>query len=80
MSAPDPERAPPGLQKVLVVGAGLIGTSIGLALRQRFVDVALQDNDPGRLALAQELARTVDYLPVDPGGARRAATLLAEMF
>jgi pimeloyl-ACP methyl ester carboxylesterase len=30
-------------------------------------------------ALAQELARTVDYLPVDPGGAQRAATLLAEM-
>jgi prephenate dehydrogenase len=54
-AAPDPERAPPGLQKVLVVGAGLIGTSIGLALRQRFVDVALDDNAPGRLALAQEL-------------------------
>jgi prephenate dehydrogenase len=40
---------------VLIVGAGLIGTSIGLALRQRFVDVALEDRAPGRLALATEL-------------------------
>ena len=28
---------------VLVVGAGLLGTSIGLALRARGVDVALSD-------------------------------------
>lgn len=44
-----------GLHRVLIVGAGLIGTSIGLALRQRFVDVALEDRAPGRLALATEL-------------------------
>jgi hypothetical protein len=31
------------------------------------------------VALAQEIARTVDYLPVDPRGAHRAAVLLAEM-
>ena len=47
---------------MLIVGAGLIGTSIGLALRQRGVDVSLQDHAPGRLALAGEL------------GAGRAAT------
>jgi prephenate dehydrogenase len=48
----------PGLDRihrVLIVGAGLIGTSIGLALRQHFVDVALEDRAPGRLALAAEL-------------------------
>jgi predicted glycosyltransferase len=31
------------------------------------------------VALAQELGRTLAYLPVDPRGAQRAATLLAEM-
>jgi prephenate dehydrogenase len=40
---------------VLIVGAGLIGTSIGLALRQRGVDVVLQDTASGRLALAAGL-------------------------
>ena len=43
------------IRRVLIVGAGLIGTSIGLALRQRFVDVVLEDRAPGRLALATEL-------------------------
>jgi prephenate dehydrogenase len=43
------------LRSVLVVGSGLIGTSIGLALREAGVDVALQDADPGRVALAVEL-------------------------
>lgn len=45
----------PALASVLVVGSGLIGTSIGLALRQVGVDVALEDSAPGRLALAVEL-------------------------
>jgi prephenate dehydrogenase len=49
----DPSAA--GIRRVLIVGAGLIGTSIGLALRQRFIDVALEDRAPGRLALATEL-------------------------
>jgi prephenate dehydrogenase len=44
-----------GIHRVLIVGAGLIGTSIGLALRQRFVEVALEDRAAGRLALATEL-------------------------
>jgi prephenate dehydrogenase len=43
------------LKSVLIVGSGLIGTSIGLALREVGVDVALEDRDPGRLALAVEL-------------------------
>jgi prephenate dehydrogenase len=49
------EQADPAVHRVLIVGAGLIGTSIGLALRQRGIDVALQDTAPGRLALATGL-------------------------
>jgi prephenate dehydrogenase len=51
----DTESGADGIRRVLIVGAGLIGTSIGLALRQRSVDVALEDRAPGRLALATEL-------------------------
>jgi prephenate dehydrogenase len=47
------------LDRVLVIGAGLIGTSIGLALRQRAIEVYLQDTAPGRLALAMELGAGV---------------------
>ena len=39
-------------EPVLIVGAGLIGTSIGLALRARDVDVRLSDHDPANLAAA----------------------------
>jgi prephenate dehydrogenase len=49
------EHADPAVHRVLIVGAGLIGTSIGLALRQRGVDVVLQDTASGRLALAAGL-------------------------
>jgi UDP-N-acetylglucosamine:LPS N-acetylglucosamine transferase len=31
------------------------------------------------LAIAEEIGRPVDYLPVDPGGAARAAAALAEL-
>ena len=41
-------------EPVLIVGAGLIGTSIGLALRAREVDVRLTDHDPANLAAAVE--------------------------
>jgi prephenate dehydrogenase len=40
---------------VLVVGSGLIGTSVGLALRSRGVVVHLSDAEPGRAALAADL-------------------------
>jgi len=42
------------LRRVLVVGTGLIGTSVGLALRRRGVDVLLRDIDARRLAEAGE--------------------------
>lgn len=45
----------PGLRSVLVVGSGLIGTSIGLALSELGIDVALEDTAQGRLALAVEM-------------------------
>lgn len=47
---------------VRIVGTGLLGASIGLALRERGVDVVLADTSPSALALA------VDY------GAGRAST------
>jgi len=40
---------------VLVVGAGLLGTSIALALRRRGVDVALRDVNPENLRIASGL-------------------------
>lgn len=45
----------PSLLSVLVVGAGLIGTSVGLALRRAGVDVYLSDRDAGAAALAADL-------------------------
>jgi prephenate dehydrogenase len=61
------------LRRVLIVGAGLIGTSVGLALRERRVDVVLQDTAPGRLALAAELGAgrpwPVQAVPGEPPGA-----------
>jgi prephenate dehydrogenase len=42
-------------RRVTVVGAGLIGTSIALALRAREVDVTLSDPDPASLRLACDL-------------------------
>ncbi|CAN5372315.1 hypothetical protein BH11ACT5_BH11ACT5_16280 [soil metagenome] len=54
-----PERRVTG--PVRIVGAGLLGTSIGLALREHGVDVILDDASPSSLDLA------IDY-----GAGRRA--------
>ncbi|MCY9783014.1 prephenate dehydrogenase [Nocardiopsis sp. EMB25] len=45
----------PVVRRVTVVGTGLIGTSVALALRARDVDVALSDPDPDTLRLACDL-------------------------
>ena len=45
------------LTQVRIVGAGLIGTSIALALNSRGVAVELVDNDPTAAALANDLAK-----------------------
>jgi prephenate dehydrogenase len=42
-------------QPVLIVGTGLVGTSVGLALRQHGVDVHLTDHDADHLAAAVEM-------------------------
>jgi prephenate dehydrogenase len=55
---------PPVAGPVLVVGAGLLGTSIGLALRRREVDVALRDVNAEHLRLATGLgAANLDAAP-----------------
>jgi prephenate dehydrogenase len=48
----DPDE---GLSRVLVVGAGLMGASVGLALRAHGIDAYLADRDEAAAALAQDL-------------------------
>ncbi|RFS85858.1 prephenate dehydrogenase [Actinomadura spongiicola] len=43
------------MRRVVVVGTGLIGTSIALAMRERGAEVLLTDRDAGALRLAVEL-------------------------
>ncbi|HTU72428.1 MAG TPA: prephenate dehydrogenase [Trebonia sp.] len=43
------------VERILVVGAGLIGTSVGLALRERGHQVWLSDRDPATARLASDL-------------------------
>ncbi len=54
------------LSRVRVVGTGLIGTSVGLALRARGVDVTLCDPSPTALALAADLGAGRIGAPGDP--------------
>jgi prephenate dehydrogenase len=49
---------------VLVVGAGLLGTSIGLALRRRGVEVLLHDVDPKNVTIASSVGAGVDAATV----------------
>src|SRR4051795_13152050 len=52
---------------VLVVGAGLLGTSIGLALRRAGLDVAVRDISPENERIAAALgAANVEADGVDP--------------
>lgn len=58
---------PRGPYSVLVVGAGLIGSSVGLALRARGATVHFLDRDPTALRLAVELGAGVAGAPdTDP--------------
>jgi prephenate dehydrogenase len=50
----DDERYP-GVRRVRIVGVGLIGTSVGLALRRTGIDVLLADHDHDRVRLATAL-------------------------
>jgi threonine dehydrogenase-like Zn-dependent dehydrogenase len=50
-----PETGPGGLGSAVVIGTGLIGTSIALALCEQGVTVWLTDHDPAAARLAAEL-------------------------
>ncbi|MGP4029214.1 prephenate dehydrogenase [Actinomadura sp. 3N407] len=50
-----PRRARLALKRITVIGTGLIGTSIALAMRQAGAEVLLIDRDPAAARLAAEL-------------------------
>ncbi|GAA3083399.1 prephenate dehydrogenase [Streptosporangium carneum] len=60
-----------GLESVLVVGTGLIGTSVALALREHGVTVYLSDRDAAAVRLARELGAGIEWSAGDgaDGGA-----------
>ena len=54
-AAPSPSAHPDAVEgPVLVIGTGLIGASVALALRRAGVDVLLSDPDPENLRIARE--------------------------
>ncbi|MGA8245998.1 MAG: FAD-dependent monooxygenase, partial [Nocardioides sp.] len=59
-----PEPVP---QPVLIVGAGLLGTSLGLALRRHDVEVLLVDRSPEHLRTATGLGAGRRYAGERPG-------------
>ena len=88
MTGPAAGTAAPGPRTVVVIGAGLIGTSVALALRERGAEVWLADTDPAAARLAADLGAGAELpaaaargpadlavLAVPPG--RRAPTLAA---
>lgn len=55
------------LGRVVIVGAGLIGTSLALALRERGVGVELADRDGAALRLAEQLGAGTRWEAADAG-------------
>jgi prephenate dehydrogenase len=66
LPAPVPAAGLPG--GVRIVGSGLLGTSLGLALRRRGVEVELADPSPTAVALAVDLGAGVAHLDGDRVG------------
>jgi prephenate dehydrogenase len=54
------------LRRIVVIGTGLIGTSVALALRERGAEVSLTDRDPSFVRLAAELGAGVPLRDGDP--------------
>ncbi|RCG33366.1 prephenate dehydrogenase [Sphaerisporangium album] len=50
----------------MIVGTGLIGTSVALALREHGLTVLLADQNPGFVRLASELGAGVEWTPGGP--------------
>ena len=65
-----PETGPARLGSAVVIGTGLIGTSIALALREQGVTVWLTDHDPAAARLAADLGAG-EVLPEPLGAAVR---------
>ncbi|GII92410.1 prephenate dehydrogenase [Sinosporangium siamense] len=59
----DPSEARDEISSVLVVGTGLIGTSVALAVRRHGVKVLLADRDPSAVRLARELGAGEEWEP-----------------
>ena len=52
--------------RITIIGSGLLGTSLGLALSQRGHQIAMADRDPDRAALAADLVQgTSGLLPAE---------------
>jgi prephenate dehydrogenase len=65
--------AAPG--RVVVIGTGLIGTSVALALRERGAGVWLADADPAAARLAAEIGAGTELAGGPPGGPADLAVL-----
>ena len=78
MTAPqgEPEAgSPPAPASAVVIGTGLIGTSIALALRERGVSVWLSDRDPASARLAADIGAGTVLPEPAPGQAEPLADL-----
>jgi prephenate dehydrogenase len=53
------------MRGVRVVGSGLIGTSIALALSSKGIPIEMTDSDPERAALAKDLVNSAQVIHVD---------------
>ncbi|GAA2454887.1 prephenate dehydrogenase [Actinomadura vinacea] len=59
MAAAIPHGTDAVLERVLIIGTGLIGTSIALALRERGIEVLLADRDPEAARVAADMGAGV---------------------
>src|SRR5690625_7900565 len=70
-------RPAPLFRKVVIAGVGLIGGSIGLGLRQRFLAETVIGLDPDPEALdAAPWTGVIDQAPLEPGGGLRDTELV----
>jgi prephenate dehydrogenase len=68
---------PGGPKTVVVIGTGLIGTSVALALRDRGTEVWLADADPGAARLAADIGAGAELPDTGPPGGPADLAVLA---